>query len=76
VEIANGTPYGLYDYVFAADTGRAWHLAARLRSGNVGINTVQRHSEAPFGGFKDSGVGRDGGSFGLQAYSELQAVVW
>lgn len=76
VRIANGTPYGLYDYVFSGDTGRAWHLAARLRSGNVGINTVQRHPDTPFGGFKDSGVGRDGGSFGLHAYSELQSVVW
>ncbi|MEU8822237.1 aldehyde dehydrogenase family protein [Streptomyces sp. NPDC048636] len=76
VRIANGTPYGLYDYVFSADPGRAWSLAARLRSGNVGINTAQRHPETPFGGFKDSGVGRDGGSFGLHAYSELQSVVW
>ncbi|MDF9813782.1 aldehyde dehydrogenase family protein [Streptomyces sp. SPB162] len=76
VEIANGTPYGLYDYVFSDDAGRAWALAARLRSGNVGINTVQRHPETPFGGFKESGVGRDGGSFGLHAYSELQSVVW
>ncbi|MGP3922594.1 aldehyde dehydrogenase family protein [Streptomyces sp. 8N616] len=76
VRIANGTPYGLYDYVFSADAGRAWALAARLRSGNVGINTVQRHPETPFGGFKESGVGRDGGSFGLHAYSELQSVVW
>jgi acyl-CoA reductase-like NAD-dependent aldehyde dehydrogenase len=76
VEIANGTAYGLYDYVFSADAGRAWAVAARLRSGNVGINTAQRHPETPFGGFKDSGIGRDGGSFGLSAYSELQAVVW
>ncbi|MCQ4080697.1 aldehyde dehydrogenase family protein [Streptomyces sp. RB6PN25] len=76
VEITNGTPYGLYDYVFSGDAGRAWNLAGRLRSGNVGINTVQRHPETPFGGFKDSGVGRDGGSFGLHAYSELQSVVW
>jgi acyl-CoA reductase-like NAD-dependent aldehyde dehydrogenase len=76
VRIANGTPYGLYDYVFSADTGHAWALAARLRSGNIGINTVQRHPETPFGGFKESGVGRDGGSFGLHAYSELQSVVW
>ncbi|MEV0278437.1 aldehyde dehydrogenase family protein [Streptomyces sp. NPDC050610] len=76
VRIANGTSYGLYDYVFSSDAGRAWALAARLRSGNIGINTVQRHPETPFGGFKDSGVGRDGGSFGLHAYSELQSVVW
>ncbi|MEV0260793.1 aldehyde dehydrogenase family protein [Streptomyces sp. NPDC050617] len=76
VRIANGTSYGLYDYIFSSDAGRAWALAARLRSGNIGINTVQRHPETPFGGFKDSGVGRDGGSFGLHAYSELQSVVW
>ncbi|NGO69127.1 aldehyde dehydrogenase family protein [Streptomyces boncukensis] len=76
VRIANGTRYGLYDYVFSGDAGRAWRLAARLRSGSVGINTVQRHPESPFGGCKDSGVGRDGGSFGLHAYTELQSVVW
>ncbi|MFE0045460.1 aldehyde dehydrogenase family protein [Streptomyces albireticuli] len=76
VRIANGTSYGLHDYVFSADTARAWAFAARLRSGNVGVNTVQRHPETPFGGFKESGTGRDGGSFGLHAYSELQSLVW
>ena len=74
--IANGTDFGLYDYVFSADTGRAMRVAKQLRSGNVGINTAQRNHEAPFGGFKLSGVGRDGGSFGLHAYSELQSIVW
>ncbi|MBT2387191.1 aldehyde dehydrogenase [Streptomyces sp. ISL-11] len=76
VRIANGTSYGLHDYVFSADSARAWALAARLRSGNVGINTAQRHPDTPFGGFKESGIGRDGGSFALHAYSELQSVVW
>ena len=66
----------LYDYVFSADTSRAMHVASQLRTGNVGINTAQRNHEAPFGGFKQSGVGRDGGSFGLHAYSELQSIVW
>ena len=51
-------------------------MAQRLRSGNVGINTLQRNHEAPFGGFKRSGVGRDGGDFGLHAYSEMQSIVW
>ncbi|MFC1415281.1 aldehyde dehydrogenase family protein [Streptacidiphilus cavernicola] len=74
--IANSTDFGLYDYVFSADTARAYALAARLRTGNVGVNTAQRHPETPFGGFKQSGVGRDGGSYGLAAYSELQSVVW
>jgi acyl-CoA reductase-like NAD-dependent aldehyde dehydrogenase len=76
VSIANGTEFGLYDYVFSADTARAMRVAKQLRTGNVGINTAQRNHEAPFGGFKMSGVGRDGGSFGLHAYSELQSIVW
>ena len=76
VAIANDSDYGLYSYVFSADAGKAWSIARRLRSGNVGINTLQRNHEAPFGGFKQSGVGRDGGSYGLLAYSELQSIVW
>ncbi|MEX2293270.1 MAG: aldehyde dehydrogenase family protein [Acidimicrobiales bacterium] len=76
VSIANSTEFGLYDYVFTADTARAMRVAKQLRTGNVGINTAQRNQEAPFGGFKMSGVGRDGGSFGLHAYSELQSIVW
>jgi phenylacetaldehyde dehydrogenase len=76
VTIANSTEFGLYDYVFTADTAKAMRVARQLRTGNVGINTAQRNHEAPFGGFKMSGVGRDGGSFGLYAYSELQSIVW
>ena len=76
VALANGTPFGLYDYVYAGDGSRAMDVAKQLRSGNVGINTAQRNFEAPFGGFKMSGIGRDGGSFGLHAYSELQSIVW
>jgi acyl-CoA reductase-like NAD-dependent aldehyde dehydrogenase len=76
VALANGTEFGLYDYVFSSDTAKAMRVARQLRSGNVGINTAQRNHEAPFGGFKQSGVGRDGGSFGLHAYSELQSIVW
>ncbi len=73
---ANDSDFGLYDYVFSGDSGRAMRVARRLRAGNVGINTVQRNHETPFGGTKYSGLGRDGGSFGLHAYSELQSVVW
>ena len=76
IAIANGTDYGLYDYVFSADAARAMAVSRRLRAANVGINTTQRNHEAPFGGAKQSGVGRDGGVFGLHAYSELQSVVW
>jgi phenylacetaldehyde dehydrogenase len=76
IAIANGTEFGLYDYVFSKDTSRAMRVSRRMRAGNVGINTVQRNQETPFGGTKHSGIGRDGGSFGLHAYTELQSVVW
>ena len=76
IAIANGTEFGLYDYVFSKDTSRAMRVSRRMRAGNVGINTVQRNQETPFGGTKHSGIGRDGGSFGLDAYTELQSVVW
>ena len=76
VAVVGDGDYGLYSYVFSKDTARAWGVAQRLRSGNVGINTLQRNHEAPFGGFKQSGVGRDGGDFGLHAYSEMQSIVW
>jgi acyl-CoA reductase-like NAD-dependent aldehyde dehydrogenase len=76
IAIANDSDFGLYSYVFSKDTSRAWEVAKRLRAGNVGINSLQRNNEAPFGGFKQSGVGRDGGSFGLYAYSEMQSIVW
>jgi acyl-CoA reductase-like NAD-dependent aldehyde dehydrogenase len=76
VAIANGTDFGLYDYVFSQNTERAFRLAKQLRSGNVGINTAQRNHDTPFGGFKMSGVGRDGGDFGMHAYTEMQSIVW
>jgi acyl-CoA reductase-like NAD-dependent aldehyde dehydrogenase len=76
VAIANDSDFGLYDYVFSGDTARAFRVARQLRAGHVGINTAQRNHEAPFGGFKLSGVGRDGGDYGLEAYSELQSIIW
>ena len=76
ISMANDSAYGLYDYVFSGDTARALRVARQLRAGHVGINTAQRHHEAPFGGFKMSGVGRDGGDYGLEAYSELQSIIW
>ena len=76
IQLANDSDYGLYDYIFTGDTAKAYAMAKRLRAGNVGINTLQRNPETPFGGFKQSGVGRDGGSFGLHAYSEMQSIVW
>ncbi|MFI1440096.1 aldehyde dehydrogenase family protein [Streptomyces fructofermentans] len=76
VALANDSDYGLIDYVWSADVARAFRVARRLRAGGVGVNTVGRNMEAPFGGFKQSGVGRDVGSYALHAYSELQSIVW
>jgi len=76
IALMNGTDFGLYDYVFSADTNKAFRASKRLRAGNIGINTTQRNHNTPFGGTKFSGVGRDGGVFGLHAYSDLQSVVW
>jgi acyl-CoA reductase-like NAD-dependent aldehyde dehydrogenase len=76
IALMNGTDFGLYDYVFSADTNKAFRASKRLRAGNIGINTTQRNHNTPFGGTKFSGVGRDGGVFGLHAYTDLQSVVW
>ncbi|MFB6779900.1 aldehyde dehydrogenase family protein [Streptomyces sp. NPDC056352] len=76
IALANDSDYGLIDYVWSGDVARAFGVARRLRAGGVGVNTIGRNMEAPFGGFKRSGVGRDVGSYALHAYSELQAIVW
>jgi acyl-CoA reductase-like NAD-dependent aldehyde dehydrogenase len=76
IAISNDSDYGLYDYVYSGDTARAYRVAKALRAGMVGVNTAQRNHETPFGGFKMSGIGRDGGDFGLHAYTEMQSIVW
>jgi acyl-CoA reductase-like NAD-dependent aldehyde dehydrogenase len=76
IAIANDSDYGLFSYVFSQDTPRAFEIAKQIRSGRVGINSVQTHHETPFGGFKLSGIGRDGGTWGLDAYTEWQSIIW
>ncbi|WP_405779801.1 aldehyde dehydrogenase family protein [Streptomyces sp. NBC_00859] len=76
IALANDSDYGLLDYVWSGDVARAFRVARQLRAGGVGVNTIGRNMEAPFGGFKQSGVGRDVGSYALHAYSELQSIVW
>jgi acyl-CoA reductase-like NAD-dependent aldehyde dehydrogenase len=76
IAIANDSDYGLYGYVFTDDQAQGMRVARRVRSGNVGINTVSRNPETPFGGVKRSGMGRDGGSFAMHAYTEWQSIVW
>lgn len=74
--LANDCEFGLYNYVYTRDTAKGFAFAKRLRSGQVGLNTAARNGETPFGGFKMSGLGRDGGLFGLHAYTEMQSIVW
>jgi acyl-CoA reductase-like NAD-dependent aldehyde dehydrogenase len=76
VALANDSDYGLFGYVYTRDAARGMRVAERLRTGCVAVNTVQPHHEAPFGGCKRSGVGRDRGVFGLHAYAELQSITW
>nr|WP_321465041.1 NAD-dependent succinate-semialdehyde dehydrogenase [uncultured Desulfobulbus sp.] len=73
VRLANKTPYGLAAYFFSRDIGRIWRVAEALEYGMVGINTGRMSSEAaPFGGIKESGIGREGSKYGLEDYLELK----
>jgi len=76
IAIANDSEFGLHGYVWSGSVARALRVAKRMRTGNVSINGATVSSEAPFGGFKKSGVGRDAGSFGLAQYSELQSIAY
>jgi succinate-semialdehyde dehydrogenase/glutarate-semialdehyde dehydrogenase len=75
IELANSTEYGLAAYVFTRDAERAERVVAQLRFGHVGVNTgTGPVPEAPFGGMKQSGFGREGGVEGLFEFCETQAV--
>lgn len=76
ITIANDSPYGLYGYVWSRDTARALRVARALRTGTVQINGAPPHPEAPFGGYKMSGIGRDGGRWAMEAYSEWKFIGW
>ena len=75
VAIANDTEYGLAAYFYAADMGRIWRVSESLEYGMVGVNTGLISTEvAPFGGFKESGIGREGSHHGLDEYLETKYV--
>lgn len=76
VERANDTPYGLAAYLYTRDLARAWRVTDALECGMVGVNEGIISTEvAPFGGVKESGLGREGSKYGLDEYTELKYVM-
>jgi succinate-semialdehyde dehydrogenase/glutarate-semialdehyde dehydrogenase len=76
IAIANGTPYGLAAYFYTRDLARAWRVAEALEYGIVGVNEGIISSElAPFGGVKESGLGREGSHHGIEEFIELKYVM-
>lgn len=75
VRLANSTPYGLAGFVFSADLATAWSLAERLEAGSVWVNEIFRsRQDLPFGGMKESGIGREKGRAGVEAYLETKTI--
>lgn len=75
IEMANDTEYGLAGYVQGTDMNHAMDVAAQIRSGNVQINGAQANFNAPFGGYKMSGNGREWGELGFEEFLETKAVM-
>jgi aldehyde dehydrogenase (NAD+)/betaine-aldehyde dehydrogenase len=74
LEIANGTAYGLAAAVWAGQIDHALMLARQLRAGQVDVNGAPYNPAAPFGGFGDSGLGREGGKYGIEEFVEIRAI--
>ena len=74
IEKANATDYGLHGAVYTADPERGYQVARRMRSGSVAVNGMIVDIELPFGGFKQSGIGREGGIEGLTTYLETKTI--
>jgi aldehyde dehydrogenase (NAD+) len=75
IRLANDTPYGLAAYVQSADVGHARRVAAEMRAGNVFMNYPAGDTAAPFGGYKQSGNGREYGKWALDDFTEIKAVI-
>ena len=77
ISLANDTEFGLAAYFYARDVNRIWKVSEGLESGIVGINTGLISTEvAPFGGFKESGIGREGSHYGLDDYLEIKYLCY
>ena len=73
VRLANDTPYGLAGYFYSRDVGRIWRVSEALEYGILGINTGVISTEvAPFGGVKESGIGREGSKYGIEEWLEIK----
>jgi aldehyde dehydrogenase (NAD+) len=75
IKIANDTDFGLHAFVSASEVNRARRVASHLLAGRVNINGMLDDQQAPFGGFKHSGVGREFGTYGIQAFLEPRAIL-
>ena len=73
VRLANDTEYGLASYFYSRDIGRIWRVAEALEYGIVGINVgIISNEVAPFGGVKESGIGREGSKYGIEEFLEVK----
>ncbi|WP_280218159.1 aldehyde dehydrogenase family protein [Nocardia neocaledoniensis] len=76
VRIANDSDFGLAGGVWSGDTERALRVARRIRAGQIEVNGGEFDISAPFGGYKQSGVGREAGVFGVEEFLEVKAIFW
>tara|TARA_B100000161_G_scaffold90513_1_gene63566 strand:- start:571 stop:1140 length:570 start_codon:yes stop_codon:yes gene_type:complete len=74
IKIANDTPYGLAAYIQTPDDAKADRVARKLRAGMIRINGAFPRPGSPFGGYKQSGIGREGGLFGLEDFMEIKML--
>jgi aldehyde dehydrogenase (NAD+) len=75
IRIANDSKYGLHGAVLGRDPERARRVASQIRAGRVVINGMMDDAQAPWGGFKHSGVGREYGQYGIEAFIEPRAIL-
>ena len=75
VRLANDTDYGLAATVWTSDVRRAMRMTRAIKAGTVGVNGYQLEPNSPFGGFRQSGLGREGGRAAVESYTELKTVL-
>lgn len=74
IDIANGTIYGLAGYVIGNNPDTLTHVAKSIRSGRITVNDGQSDFTAPFGGYKQSGIGREWGDYGIEEFLEVKTI--